>query len=97
MPFTFAAPVGSVIASVVSGKLKAPAVWVVLCSAILQVVGFALLSTLPETSSIPARTYGYQIIAGFGCGMNISMLVLMVPFSVEFRDRGKFRSEPHFV
>jgi hypothetical protein len=90
MPFTFAAPVGSAVSAGICGKLKTPALYAVLCSALLQVVGFSLLATLPETSQIPARAYGYQIIAGFGCGINISMLLLMVPFSVEFRDKGEF-------
>jgi len=89
MPFTFAAPIGSMVASTVASKLKVPPIYLVLCSSTLQVIGFALLATLTESSTIPARMYGFQVIAGFGCGINISTLVLMVPFCVEFRDKGK--------
>jgi hypothetical protein len=89
MPFTFAAPIGSMVASTIGSKLKVPAIYLVLCSAILQTIGFSLLASLPKTSYLPPRMYGYQVIAGFGCGINISMLVLMVPFTVEFRDKGK--------
>ncbi|OGM40588.1 hypothetical protein ABOM_010663 [Aspergillus bombycis] len=51
------------------------------------VVGFALLSTLSASLTITAAQYGYQIIAGFGCGINISLLILMTPFTVEERDK----------
>lgn len=88
MPFTFAAPIGSFFSSSIGSKLKVPAIYLVLCSALLQVVGFSLLASLPESSTIPRRIYGFQVIAGFGCGMNISNLILMVPFSVDFRDKG---------
>ena len=87
MPFTFAAPIGSIISSIIS-KLKVPVIYLVLSSAIFQMIGFSLLATLPESSHIPPRMYGYQVIAGFGCGMNISNLILIVPFTVEFRDKG---------
>ena len=88
MPFTFAAPIGSAFSSIVAGKLKIPAIYMVFLSGILQTIGFALLASLPESSHIPARTYGYQVIAGFGCGINISTLLLMIPFVVEVRDKG---------
>jgi hypothetical protein len=89
MPFTFAAPIGSVFSSILAGKLKTPAIYMVFLSGVLQTIGFALLASLPESSQIPARTYGFQVIAGFGCGINISTLLLMVPFVVEARDKGK--------
>ncbi|CAG8976533.1 hypothetical protein HYALB_00011010 [Hymenoscyphus albidus] len=87
IPFTISAPIGSVVASTLCGNLKVPVIFALLNSACLQTLGFALLSTLPETSHIPPRMNGYQVIAGFGCGINISTLVLIVPFVVEFRDK----------
>lgn len=89
MPFTFAAPIGSAFSSMMASKLKIPAIFIVLVSGVLQTIGFALLASLPESSHIPPRTYGYQVIAGFGCGINISTLLLIVPFVVEYRDKGK--------
>ena len=93
MPFTFAAPLGSAFSSMAAGKLRIPVVYVVLCAGVLQVIGYALLASLPASTKIVAREYGYQVIAGFGCGINISTLLLIVPFVVEGRDKGE---QPRF-
>ncbi|KAH7070078.1 major facilitator superfamily domain-containing protein, partial [Paraphoma chrysanthemicola] len=85
MPFTFAAPLGSAIASILAKK--GPAVYVVILSGVLQTIGFALLASVPVSTSVPARVYGFQVIAGFGCGINISTLLLLVPFVVQYRDK----------
>lgn len=89
IPFTVAAPVGSALSSAVAKALKIPLVYLVLLASVIQVVGFALLSTLSASLTITAAQYGYQIIAGFGCGINISLLILMTPFTVEERDKGE--------
>ena len=88
IPFTVAAPVGSALSSAVGKALKIPLVYLVLLASIIQVVGFALLSTLSASLAISTAQYGYQIIAGFGYGINISLLILMTPFTVEEQDRG---------
>jgi MFS family permease len=90
MPFTFAAPLGSAFASILAKK--GPAIYVVILSGVLQTIGFALLAFVPVTSGVPARVYGFQVIAGFGCGINISTLLLLVPFVVEYRDKGEYSS-----
>jgi hypothetical protein len=89
MPFTFAAPVGAVITSTIAGKLKVPPLYLILCGSVLQVIGFALLATLPGSPDLPRSSYGYEVIAGFGSGINGSLLLLMMPFAVEARDRGR--------
>jgi hypothetical protein len=94
MPFTFAAPVGTAIASVLIGKFKVPVLFVVLLSGILQTIGFSLMATLPTDGNVPARIYGFQVIAGFGCGINISTLILLVPFVVQSRDKGQLNLMP---
>jgi hypothetical protein len=88
------APIGSAVASTVAGKLKVPVLYIVLLSGVLQTLGFGLLASMPTSAHIPARSYGFQVIAGFGCGMNISTLLLLVPFVVESRDKGKTSSSP---
>ena len=88
LPFTCATPVGSVISSLVAGKMKAPPIYLVVTASCLQVVGFSLLSTLPVMRNVSSAQYGYEVIAGFGVGINISTLVLMTPFSVQKRDQG---------
>ncbi len=88
MPFTFAAPVGSAVSALIAGKLKVPPIYLVICASVLQIIGFALLSTSSYSPRVAAAQYGYEVIAGFGCGINISILVLLTPFSVEKRDQG---------
>lgn len=77
MPFTFAAPLGSAVASIL--VKKGPAVYVVILSGILQTVGFALLATVSVSTSIPARVCGFQIIVGFGYGINIPPCYYLFP------------------
>lgn len=73
----------------IAGKLKVPPIYLVLIASTLQVIGFTLLSTLPTSGDfILHAQYGYEVIAGFGVGVNISTLMLMTPFSVEKRDQG---------
>ncbi|KAI1267056.1 MFS multidrug transporter-like protein [Xylariaceae sp. FL1019] len=87
IPFTLASPFGSVVAPVICKIFKVPPIYLVFCAAIIQVIGFALLSSVPPSRTIVAAQYGYEIIAGFGCGINITLLLLMTPFSVQERDK----------
>ncbi|KAF7914938.1 hypothetical protein BELL_0327g00030 [Botrytis elliptica] len=82
IPFTVLAPVGSVISAILAGKVKIPPIYLVLIASCIQVIGFALLSTLPTAAAASPAQYGYQVIAGFGIGINISTLILMTPYSV---------------
>lgn len=74
----------------VSLNARRPAMCVVLLSSVLQTIGFALPASVPVSTSIPARVYGFQVIAGFGCGINISTLLLLVPLVIDYRDKGNF-------
>lgn len=87
IPFTFASPVGTGIAAGMATKFKVPPIFVILTGSILQIIGFALLGTLPATTELLPRTYGYEVIAGFGCGMNLALLFVMIPQVVELRDQ----------
>jgi hypothetical protein len=82
IPFTGAAPIAS-IATAIIAKKGVPPIYLVLFASILQVIGFALLGTLPLSSTISKAQYGYQVIAGFGAGANSSLLILMAPLSVK--------------
>ncbi|KAI0160161.1 putative multidrug resistance protein fnx1 [Xylariaceae sp. FL1272] len=72
IPFSAVIPIGSIFASILGGKHKVPPVY-------LLVLGFALIGTLPSTLDIPSRIYGYQILAGWGCGINFSLLFILIP------------------
>ncbi|KAI0015069.1 MFS general substrate transporter [Xylariomycetidae sp. FL0641] len=87
IPFTVASPVGSAVAPAISKLGKVPPIYLVIAAAFLQVVGLALLSTLPNSQEVVAAQYGYQVIAGFGCGVNIALLLVLTPFCVQERDK----------
>ncbi|KAI1361575.1 MFS multidrug transporter-like protein [Xylaria arbuscula] len=87
IPFTLASPVGTGFAASVAGRLKIAPIWIIITGAALQVVGFSLLGTLPRTLDILPRTYGFEIIAGFGCGMNLALLFVIIPNVVDDRDK----------
>ncbi|KAH8685445.1 MFS multidrug transporter-like protein [Tricladium varicosporioides] len=88
VPFTLAAPIGSVVSAAIAGKFKVPPIYLVIGGSCLQVIGFALLSTLPLIARMVPEQYGYQVIAGFGVGINISTLIVMTPYSIkEARDK----------
>ncbi|KAI1264505.1 putative efflux pump antibiotic resistance protein [Xylariaceae sp. FL1019] len=87
VPFGGAIPIGTILAANILNKTKTPPIFIVLAGAVLQVIGFALMATLPYTPYIPAKMYGFQILAGFGAGANYQTLYLMIPFVVQPRDR----------
>ncbi|KAI0532823.1 putative multidrug resistance protein fnx1 [Xylaria digitata] len=86
IPFTAVIPLGSIFASILGGKLKIPPVYLLILGSALQVLGFALIGTLPSTLDIPSRIYGFQVLAGWGCGINFSLLFILIPFVNEKRD-----------
>ncbi|KAI0891983.1 putative multidrug resistance protein fnx1 [Annulohypoxylon nitens] len=79
IPFTALIPIGSGFGSRISGRFKIPCVYLMLIGSIMQIIGFAFLGTLPKTLTMPTRTYGLEVLAGFGCGINFLMLLLMIP------------------
>lgn len=87
IPFTLASPIGTGVAASIAGRFKVAPIWIIITGAVLQVIGFALLGTLPLTQELLPRTYGYEIIAGFGCGMNLALLFVIIPSVVEYRDK----------
>ncbi|KAH9890146.1 putative multidrug resistance protein fnx1 [Xylariomycetidae sp. FL2044] len=86
IPFSVMIAVGSIVASGLAGKLKVPPIYLLFAGSALQVLGFALLGTLPFTRGIPGRIYGFEVIAGLGCGVNFALLFIMIPFVNEKRD-----------
>ncbi|KAK6844179.1 MFS multidrug transporter-like protein [Apiospora arundinis] len=89
IPFGAAVPFGTIASTNVLSKLRVPAVFVTIIGALLQVVGYALLGTSEVSSHIPPALYGYQVIAGVGCGVCFQTLFLAIPFTVEEGDKVK--------
>ncbi|OTA54486.1 putative multidrug resistance protein fnx1 [Hypoxylon sp. EC38] len=86
IPFTVVIPVSSIVASILAGKLKVPPIYLLIVGSCLQVIGFALLGTLSSTLDIPPRIYGFEIIAGWGCGINFALLFILIPWVNEKPD-----------
>lgn len=87
LPFAVSTPIGTGVCAAIAGRAKIPPIYLIPLGAMIQILGFALLSTAPTGTSPSNAQYGYQVIAGFGVGMNLSCLVVMTPFSVEKRDK----------
>ncbi|KAI1382510.1 putative multidrug resistance protein fnx1 [Hypoxylon trugodes] len=85
IPFTVTIPAGMIFSSTIAGRLKVPPLYLLLAGSCLQVIGFALLGTLPLSLEIPGRIYGFEFIAGWGCGMNFALLFVLIPFVNEKR------------
>lgn len=89
IPFTVAIPLGSIFASGLAGRAKVPPLYLLLLGSVLQVLGFVLIGTIPSTLDVPSRIYGFQVLAGWGCGINFSLLFILIPFVNEKRDNGE--------
>ncbi|KAK7967305.1 uncharacterized protein PG986_001582, partial [Apiospora aurea] len=87
IPFAGGITIGSSVGAKGASRMRIPAVYVVLTGSALQIVGLALITTLPTSSTVIPGTYGYQVVAGFGCGISYSVLYLMIPFTTGARDR----------
>lgn len=88
LPFTLSAPLGSGLSSVLITKWKVHPVVVVLCGGVIQTIGATFMGTLPVSKAIIAANYGYEVVLGFGLGLNIAGLMVLTPFVVEKRDLG---------
>ncbi|MCJ1263264.1 hypothetical protein MMC22_003134 [Lobaria immixta] len=86
LPYTFGAALGAVFGNIVGSKRRVAVVNLLLLGAILQLLGLALLSTLPVTKGFPAKGYGFETIAGFGVGVTFGILILATPFVANPRD-----------
>ncbi|KAI0805845.1 putative multidrug resistance protein fnx1 [Xylaria sp. FL0064] len=86
IPFTVFIPIGSTFSGTLAGKAKIPPVYLLVLGSVLQVLGFALTGTLPPTLDIPSRIYGFQVLAGWGCGINFALLFILIPFVNEKQD-----------
>lgn len=92
LPFAVTCAIGSVGTAGVASKAKIPPIYLMLGGSAIQVVGFALLSTAPDTTRVSKAQYGYEAIAGFAVGISLCSLIVMTPFTVEKRDKCSYIS-----
>ncbi|KAI1171056.1 putative multidrug resistance protein fnx1 [Nemania sp. FL0916] len=87
IPFTIGLPTGTIISSVIAKQFKIPYLYVIIFASGLQVIGFALMSQLRPSIEIAPVIYFYELIAGLGCGTNVTFIFLLIPLVVEHKDR----------
>lgn len=88
LPFGGGFPVGMIGGSTLGSKLRVPAIYLVMLGSVLQIIGCALLGTQSSADGIGRDVYGYQVLAGVGCGMTYQMLYLLIPFTAVQADKG---------
>ncbi|THV53999.1 hypothetical protein BGAL_0037g00430 [Botrytis galanthina] len=87
LPFGAVFPLGCMAGTIIAGKFKVPAIYLIFIGSIFQIIGYALLSTLSTSAHIETAVYGYLIICGFGCGLTFAMAYIMVPFTADLCDK----------
>ncbi|KAL8942172.1 MAG: hypothetical protein Q9216_001819 [Gyalolechia sp. 2 TL-2023] len=60
--------------------------YLLVLSNVLQIIGLGLLSSVPNSETILARQYGYQVILGLGFGLSLSSLVIVTRVEVSDAD-----------
>ncbi|OGM45366.1 MFS multidrug transporter [Aspergillus bombycis] len=86
IPYAALATVSAAAANLACLRGRIPFVYLMLLGSVLQTVGMALFSILPQSDLFPAAGYGYEVIAGIGIGITIGVCVLAVPYIVETQD-----------
>ncbi|MCJ1293424.1 hypothetical protein MMC34_004979 [Xylographa carneopallida] len=86
LPYGVLVPVGAFTAAIIAGRTKIPSVPVLSFGAALQMIGLALLSSLPTSGGIRTASYGFEVLAGYGTGLSIGTLVMLTPIVAEKRD-----------
>ncbi|TEY56422.1 hypothetical protein BOTCAL_0225g00020 [Botryotinia calthae] len=87
LPFGAVFPVGCMAGTIIAGKFKVPAIYLIFVGSIFQIIGYALLSTLSTSAHIETAAYGYLIICGFGCGLTFTMVYITAPFTADLCDK----------
>ncbi|KAF2865599.1 major facilitator superfamily transporter [Massariosphaeria phaeospora] len=82
LAMTLVTPLGSGVAGVVLQKLRSPPLYVLLSGFVFIIIGTGLSTMSTHTSGkFPATEYGYQIIMGFGFGINLATIVMAAPLT----------------
>ncbi|KAH8199963.1 hypothetical protein TruAng_005844 [Truncatella angustata] len=87
LAFAVATPVGIVVASVLTGRLRIPFVYTLTFGACLQITGFTLISTVPTTVNLWNGMYGFCVLAGMGAGVTAGTFYVLTPISCEKEDQ----------
>lgn len=97
LPLLLLSATGSALGGILGTK-KNVSWYVLFGSSLLQIIGLALMSTLPVTGGpVQPAQYGCQVILGLGFGLALSSVVILVRLESDARDLSKFngRSNEH--
>lgn len=83
LPFTLGMGFASAMSGVFTAKGRVPLLVVLSAATALQLLGAGLLYSVPITTALPARIYGYQLLAGLGTGLSLTTILTSVPSMVE--------------
>ena len=88
LPMLVFSAVGAVTGGVLSAKRNNTA-FTLVAAAASQVLGYGLMTTIGDTTSVPAKLYGFQIFLGLGFGLSMSSATQMINLQVEPRWLGE--------
>ena len=89
LPLLLSSAVGAGVGGAAMTK-KNVSFWVLLASNVSQVLGTGLLSLIPISDDVLARTYGFQVIMGIGIGLSIVSLMLIARVELSPNEQGMF-------
>jgi hypothetical protein len=87
LSFAISMPFGLILGSILSGRLRLPFVATFVLGATLQTVGFALVSTVPNTVDFWTGQHAYNVIAGLGTGVSAGTYFVLVPIAGDINDQ----------
>ncbi|KAA8905057.1 major facilitator superfamily transporter [Sphaerosporella brunnea] len=83
LPLLLCSPFASALSGFVITRLKVPPLYLIFTGGALQLIGIGLMSSIPESRrDILIAQYGYEVIMGFGFGLGLSTLLVMVPLVI---------------
>lgn len=88
LPLMASMAVGSMVGGALSAK-ENNTFWTLNGGNILTLVGSGLLCTLRETLSPEPKQWGFEVILGFGLGLNMASATFITSLQVEFEYHGK--------
>lgn len=86
LPFTLSIAIASAAAGGLTARGRIPPIAVFAAGNSLQLLGIGLLFSVYPSSDLPARIYGYQILAGVGVGLSLTTTLNAMPFIVDSKD-----------
>jgi MFS family permease len=86
LPFAVFTPFGAAITAVICKNKRVAPLYMGFFGVILQVIGLALLASVPASNPGWTAIYGFQALIGLGAGCNIGLVTIVMPYVVEPRD-----------